>query len=132
MLLRSGAAADMTIVAFGRMSAVAEQVAAELIDDEIGIELVLPLAVSPFDARPVLESVARTGRLIVIEEGAAHFDLASEVIAVVAQGYDGSSRLRVRRIAAQPRPIPSAMALELEVLPGAAALRAACLELYDD
>jgi pyruvate/2-oxoglutarate/acetoin dehydrogenase E1 component len=132
LLRPSGAVADLTVVAFGRMSALAEQVAAELLGEEIGIELVLPLSVSPFDARPVLESVARTGRLLVIEEGAAHFDLASEVIAAAAQGYEGPERLRVRRIAAQPRPIPSAMALELEVLPNAAALRAACLELYDE
>jgi 2-oxoisovalerate dehydrogenase E1 component len=131
-MLRPKVAADLTVVAFGRMSAIAEQVATELLADEVGIEIVLPLSVSPFDARPVLESVARTGRLLVVEEGAAHFDLGSEVIAAAAQNYGGSGRLHVRRVAARPRPIPSALQLELEVLPSAATLRAACLELYDE
>jgi 2-oxoisovalerate dehydrogenase E1 component len=131
-VLRPGIAADLTVVAFGRMSSIAEQIAAELLAEEVGVEIVLPLGVSPFDARPVLESVARTGRLVVVEEGAAHFDLASEVIAAAAQGYRGSGRLHVRRVAARPRPIPNALPLELEVLPSAATLRAACLELYDE
>jgi pyruvate/2-oxoglutarate/acetoin dehydrogenase E1 component len=98
----------------------------------VGLELVFPLCVSPLDARPLHESVGRTGRLIVVEEGTAHFDLASEVVATAVEGYRGAGRLRVRRIAAQPRPIPSALPLELAVLPSAAALRAACLELYDE
>jgi 2-oxoisovalerate dehydrogenase E1 component len=131
-LLRPAAAPDLTLVAFGRMSTLAEQVAAELQAEEIVIEIVLPLSVSPFDARPLLESVARTGRLVVIEEGAAHFDLASEVIAAAAQRYRGASRLRVRRVAARPQPIPNALPLELDCLPSVATLRAACLELYDE
>lgn len=123
---------DVTIVAFGRMSLLAEQVAAELAAEEIGLELLFPLSVSPFDARPLQESVARTGKLVVIEEGTAHFDLGSEVVARAVEGYRGAGRLHVRRVAAQPRPIPSAIALELAVLPSAAALRAACLEIYDE
>jgi 2-oxoisovalerate dehydrogenase E1 component len=131
-VLRSTTAPDLTIVAFGRMSTLAEQVAAELHAEEICAEIVLPLCVSPFDARPVLESVARTGKLLVIEEGAAHFDLASEVIASAAQGFRGAGRLHVRRVAAHARPLPNALPLELEALPSVAAVRAACLELYDE
>jgi 2-oxoisovalerate dehydrogenase E1 component len=131
-LLRPATTPDVTIVAFGRMSTIAEQVAAELQGEEVCVEIVLPLCVSPFDARPVLESVTRTGKLLVIEEGAAHFDFASEVIASAAQSYHGAGRLHVRRVAARSRPIPSALALELESLPSAAAVLAACLELYDE
>jgi len=131
-MLRPSADADVTVVAFGRMSVLAEQVAAELVAEEIGLELLFPLSVSPFDARPLHESVTRTGKLAVIEEGTAHFDLASEVVASAVEGYRGARRLRVRRISAQPRPIPSALPLELAVLPSAESLRKACLELYDE
>jgi pyruvate dehydrogenase E1 component beta subunit len=131
-VLRPRQAPDVTVVAFGRMSLLAEQVAAELVAEEIGLELVFPLSVSPLDARPVLDSVSRTGKLVVIEEGSAHFDLASEVIATAVEGYRGPRCIRVRRIGAQPRPIPSALELELDVLPRAAALKAVCLELYDE
>jgi 2-oxoisovalerate dehydrogenase E1 component len=131
-VLRPSGPPDVTVVAFGRMNLLAEQVAAELFAEEVSLELVFPLCVSPFDARPLHESVARTGRLVVVEEGTAHFDLASEVVATAVEGYRGAGRLRVRRIAAEARPIPSALPLELAVLPSAAAVRAACLELYDE
>ena len=131
-VLRPSVAADVTVVAFGRMSVLAEQVAAELVAEEVGLELLFPLSVSPFDARPLHESVARTGKLVVVEEGTAHFDLASEVVARAVEGYRGAGRLRVRRISAQPRPIPSALPLELAVLPSAESLRGVCLELYDE
>ncbi len=131
-VLRPKGAPDVTVVAFGRMSLLAEQVAAELVAEEISLEMLFPLSVSPFDARPLQESVARTGKLVVVEEGTAHFDLASEIVARAVEGYRGTDSLRVRRIAAQPRPIPSALKLELAVLPSAASLRAACLELYDE
>jgi 2-oxoisovalerate dehydrogenase E1 component len=131
-MLRTNGQPDVTVVAFGRMSLLAEQVAAELLAEEIALELLFPLSVSPLDARPLQEAVTRTGRLVVIEEGTAHFDLASEVVARALEGYRGTGCLRVRRIAAQPRPIPSALELELGVLPSAAALRDACLELYDE
>jgi len=123
---------DLTVVAFGRMSLLAEQAAAELAAEEIALELLFPLAVSPLDARPIQESVRRTGKLVVVEEGAAHFDLASEVIAAAAEGLGPAGKLRVRRIAAAARPIPSALPLELETLPSVARLKAACLELYDE
>ena len=53
-------------------------------------------------------------------------------VAAAVEGYRADGRLRVRRIAAEARPIPSALPLELEVLPSAAGLKAACLELYDE
>jgi pyruvate/2-oxoglutarate/acetoin dehydrogenase E1 component len=107
-------------------------VAAELVAEEVGLELLFPLSVSPLDARPLQESVARTGKLVVVEEGTAHFDLASEVVARAVESYRGAGRLRVRRVAAEARPIPSALELELEVLPSVASLRVACLELFDE
>jgi pyruvate/2-oxoglutarate/acetoin dehydrogenase E1 component len=131
-VLRPTASPDVTVVAFGRMSLIAERVAAELAREEIALELLFPLSVSPLDARPLQESATRTGKLVVIEEGSAHFDLASEVITAALEGYRGNGCLRVRRIAARPRPIPNALPLELEVLPSADAVRNACLELYDE
>jgi pyruvate dehydrogenase E1 component beta subunit len=131
-MLRPKSGADVTVVAFGRMSVLAEQVAAELVAEEVGLDLLFPLSVSPLDARPLQESVARTGKLVVVEEGTAHFDLASEVVARAVENYRGAGCLRVRRVAAEARPIPSALELELEVLPSVASLRAACLELFDD
>jgi pyruvate/2-oxoglutarate/acetoin dehydrogenase E1 component len=123
---------DITVVAFGRMSMLAERVAAAILEaEEVAAELIFPLLVSPLDVDAIRESVARTGRLLVVEEGAASFDLGSEVIAAVATTYTGQRPLRVRRLAAHPAPIPSSVALERAVLPTEEALSAACLELFD-
>jgi 2-oxoisovalerate dehydrogenase E1 component len=130
--LRPAGRPDLTVVVFGRLTAVAEKVAASLHDqEEISVELLMPLCVSPLDVAPVLESVLQTGKLLVIEEGTAGFDLASEVIAAVCIATAGSRPLQVRRLAAKPVPIPSAMELERNVFPGEAEIFAACLELFD-
>jgi 2-oxoisovalerate dehydrogenase E1 component len=124
---------DLTVVGFGRMSVLAERAAARLaVEDEVSTELIFPLEVSPFDVEPILESVARTGKLVVVEEGAAGFDLASEVITAVSLGWRGPTRLRARRVAARPIPIPNATPLEQAALPSEADIVNACLDLFDE
>ena len=131
-VLRPADQPDITIVAFGRMSGLAEQAAVALAArEEIAPELLFPLSVSPLDIEPIRESVARTGRLLVVEEGAEGFDLAAEVIAGIALGYRGNAPLRVRRLAAHAAPIPSAIDLERTVLPSQDDIYEACLELFD-
>jgi 2-oxoisovalerate dehydrogenase E1 component len=132
-VLRPPSKPDLTLVAFGRMSVLAERVAAELArDEEIQCEVLLPLSASPLDVEPVLASIAPTGKLLVVEEGASHHDLGAEVVAAVTTAYRGARPLRARRIGALPIPIPSSPALEREVLPSAERVRAACLELFDE
>jgi 2-oxoisovalerate dehydrogenase E1 component len=124
---------DLTIVAFGRMSVLAESAAARLkAEEEIAAELVFPLQVSPFEPASILESVARTGKLLVVEEGAAGFDLGAEVIAAVAVAQPHAGRMHFRRLAAQPTPIPSAPPLEQQVLPDVERILKACIELFDE
>jgi pyruvate/2-oxoglutarate/acetoin dehydrogenase E1 component len=131
-VLRPAAQPDITIVAFGRMSGLAEQAAVALAArEEIAPELLFPLSVSPLDIEPIRESVARTGRLLVVEEGAEGFDLAAEVIAGIALGYRGSAPLRVRRLAAHAAPIPSSIDIERRVLPDQDDIYGMCLELFD-
>jgi 2-oxoisovalerate dehydrogenase E1 component len=132
-ILRPGGEADITIVAFGRMSVLAEQAAARLdVEEEVYAELIFPLEVWPLDVHAIAQSVARTRKLLVVEEGASGFDLASEVIAAVSSGYAGSERLYFRRLAAAPIPIPSALLLEQQVLPSVDDVIEASLELFDE
>jgi 2-oxoisovalerate dehydrogenase E1 component len=130
-VLRTAVEPDLAVVAFGRMSVVAERALARLAAEEIAVQLVLPLVVSPFDGDAVAAALEHTGKLLVVEEGAAGFDLGSEVIAGAALRYRGAVPLQVRRLAALPVPIPSAAELERCVLPGEDDIVAACLELFD-
>jgi 2-oxoisovalerate dehydrogenase E1 component len=132
-LLRPEDLADVTVVAFGRMSVLAERAATQLAtQDEVLADLIFPLQVSPLDVSMILESVERTRRLVVIEEGAAGFDLAAEVIARVCMADRGVERLHLRRVAAHPLPIPSAPELEQQVLPDVEDICDACLEVFDE
>jgi 2-oxoisovalerate dehydrogenase E1 component len=123
---------DLTLVAFGRMSCLAERVAQRLYEqEEINLELIFPLQISPFDPRAIIESVARTGKLLVVEEGTTGFDLASEVISAVCLAARSGKALQARRLGAKAVQIPSAAELERAVLPSEAEIQALCLELFD-
>jgi pyruvate/2-oxoglutarate/acetoin dehydrogenase E1 component len=60
-------------------------------------------------------SVARTGRLLVIEEGSAYAGIGAELITQVTDRVD--FKITAKRIASYPVPIPSVKSLEHTVLP---------------
>jgi 2-oxoisovalerate dehydrogenase E1 component len=130
-LLKTRGDPDITVVAFGQMSRVAEEVAQQLYaDEEILVEIVLPLLVYPLSIGAVLASVKKTGRLVVIEEGTQGFDLGAEIVATVATNWREREPLRARRLAAKANPIPSPKPLERAVLPSADDLYRVCIEIY--
>ena len=117
--LRPQGQADLTLFCYGGMLPEAEAALEALFEEhELLCELVCPTQLYPFNAAPVLESVRRTGRLLVVEEGQAFAALGSEVIARVAGEAPGALKA-VGRLAAARHPIPAAPELEAEVLPGA-------------
>jgi len=123
---------DLTVVAFGRMSVLAERVAQRLYEqDEINLELIFPLQISPLDVHPIMDSVRRTGKLLIVEEGTTGFDLASEVITAVCVASRPGHAVQARRLGAKPVQIPSSAVLERAVLPSEAEIRELCLELFD-
>ena len=83
------AGSDVTVVAFSTMVNKAENVANELSKHGISIDLIDPQWAAPLDIELILSSVTRTGRLVVVDEGAAHVGLSAEVISQVTQrGFD--------------------------------------------
>ena len=71
------------------------------------------------------ESVARTGRLVVAEEGPRSWGWGAEVIARAAERWGGRLKAAPVRVAGQDVPLPTARPLEDHVLPGAAEVRRA-------
>jgi 2-oxoisovalerate dehydrogenase E1 component len=131
-LLRHARPADLTVVAFGRLSVLTERAMARLAEEEIYVEAVFPLEVWPLDPAPIVESVGRTRKLLVVEEGASGFDLGSEVIASVTTVQHAEHGVRMRRIGTHPMPIPNALELERTILPSEESIFAACVELFDE
>ena len=119
---------DITLVAIGRFVARALE-AAELLGSEgISVEVVDPRTLQPLDFDTILDSVEKTGRLVVTHEAPAPFGFGAEVCAVVAaQAFDRLSA-PPRRVAAPFTNIPVSVPLAEQRIPTAADIAAVVRE----
>ena len=108
---------DITVVSVSRM--VHEAVAAaELVADEgISVEVIDLRTVAPLDLGPVLESVARTSRLLIAHEAVVPFGIGAEIVARVAHEGFWTLDAPIERIGAAATPAPYAPSLERAWLP---------------
>ncbi|WP_052863002.1 alpha-ketoacid dehydrogenase subunit beta [Streptomyces niger] len=110
---------DVTIVAFGRMVSVAAQAADELAKSGVGCEVIDPRTTSPLDADTIIESVANTGRLVVVDESTPRCSMASDVSSLVAKEAFGSLRAPIEMVTAPHTPVPFSPVLEDLYVPDA-------------
>lgn len=112
------ASSQVTLLAYGGMLALALEAAEQLlIEHEIACEVVAPSLLSAGLVPEMVESLARSsGHLAVAEEGSGFAAWGSEIISQAAE--QGLLRGRAVRIAAPLVPIPTALSLERQVLPG--------------
>jgi len=123
------AGTDATVVAVGRMNHLCLAAAEALATDGVSVEVIDPRTVAPLDADAILGSVAKTGRLLVVDEPAGPCGLAAEVAAIAAdRGFDDLDA-PVRRLCGLPSPTPYSPVLEAEVVPDVAAIEAALRSL---
>jgi len=123
-----GVPADFTLVTYGYNADIAEEAIDQLFSEHEWLpEYVLMTQLSPLRPEPILTSVARTQRLVVVEEGGASFGFGSEVLAAVAQAAD--SQIKARSVGAKDFPIPCARNLEDSVLPASADVVSAVCEI---
>ncbi len=123
------AGCDLTIVAWSGMVELAEQAARELAAEEIQAEVVDLRTLAPLDLETVEASALRTGRVLVVEEGPRTGGVAGEIGFQLQERCFGRLAAPVARVAAFDCPIPAARSLEAAVLPSAASIRDAALEL---
>ena len=110
---------DVSIVTYGRTVRDALTAAADVADDGIDVEVVDLRTLVPFDADAVLESAARTRRVIVAHHATRFAGFGAEVASVVNEELFGQLEAPVRRIGARFAPIGSAATLEAAVMPSA-------------
>lgn len=123
------AGSDATVVAVGRMNHLCLAAAEVLAKEGASVEVIDPRTVNPLDADTILASVAKTGRLLVVDEPTGPCGLAAEVAALAAdRGFDDLDA-PVRRLCSVPSPTPYSPVLEAQVLPSAAAIEAAMRSL---
>lgn len=110
--------ADVTIVAYGGMAEIAATAAEHmLMREEIFCEVIVPSSLTPFDLAPALESLKRTGKLVVCEEGTQTGGFCAEVItSITTQAFD-LLHGPPQRVAAKDLPIGNTNTLEQAMLP---------------
>lgn len=107
--------AKVTIATYGYSSELALTAIQELLmEHEIFCDLIIFSQLHPCDLSPLSSSLARTGRLVTVEEGSLTMGWGAEVI---ARTVEETSVRNVRRVAACDLPVPSSKNLEEQVLP---------------
>jgi acetoin:2,6-dichlorophenolindophenol oxidoreductase subunit beta len=103
---------DVTIVAMGRMVSLAEQAAVELESSGVSAEVIDPRTASPLDLDTILESVEKTGRLVVVDEASPRCNLATDISAQVVSEAFGDLRAPIKMVSPPHVPVPFAQPLE--------------------
>jgi 2-oxoisovalerate dehydrogenase E1 component beta subunit len=113
-IMRQGT--DVTVVGHGAMIATLLQAADIAAEEGTSLEVVDLRSLSPIDYGPLLDSVERTGRLVVAQEAYGNVSIGSEIAATVAERAFYSLEAPVLRVSGFDTPFPPA-ALEAEFLP---------------
>jgi pyruvate/2-oxoglutarate/acetoin dehydrogenase E1 component len=110
---------DVTLVALAATVPLALQAAQQLADEGVSAEVIDLRCLIPLDMATVLASVARTSRLVTVEENPYQGGWGATVVSIVADEGFESLDAPIRRVAAANVPLPFADALEDEVIPSA-------------
>lgn len=108
---------DCTVVAIGAMVPLSLGAADDLAREGISIEVIDPRTLSPLDMTTILESVAKTGRLVIVDVGHGRCSAASEIAAVVSDEAFWDLRAPIVRVTTADTLIPFSPALERGLYP---------------
>jgi len=108
---------DITVVAVGLMVPRSLGAADELAKDGVSVEVIDPRTISPLDTAAIVESVAKTGRLLIVDEAFAPFGLGAEIAAQIADAAFDHLDAPVRRLNGAFAPTPYSPPLEKAVIP---------------
>ncbi len=109
---------DVTCWAYGQMAKRALRAAESVAEKGISVEIVDPRSLHPLDEAAVFESVAKTGRLVVVDEAHAASSLGRDIIARVAcSAYDALTTPPILVAGADDVTIPYSPVLERELVP---------------
>jgi 2-oxoisovalerate dehydrogenase E1 component len=123
---------DITVVALALMVHKTLTACETLAKEGINVELIDPRTVAPLDVDTIIQSVAKTGRLLIVDEDFAHCGISAEIAAQLAdRGFDDLDA-PIRRLNGKPSPTPYSPTLEAAVVPNveaiAEAIRNLCAE----
>ena len=116
---------DVTVVALSRLVHESLAAAEDHAGEGVEVEVVDPRTLVPLDLETIVESVARTHRLVVAHEAVAHGGVGAEIAAQVQAASFDELDAPIERVGAPFAPIPFSPPLEDAYLPGRAEVAAA-------
>jgi 2-oxoisovalerate dehydrogenase E1 component beta subunit len=120
---------DLTIVAYAAMVHASLEAAEQLSGEGLDAEMVDLRTLSPLDRATIIESVRRTGKLLVVHEDTRTGGLAGEIAALVSESAFADLDGPIMRVTALDTPVPFSAPLEEYFLPNAARIAEAAREL---
>jgi pyruvate/2-oxoglutarate/acetoin dehydrogenase E1 component len=123
---------DVTVVALALMVHRTMQACETLAKEGLSVELIDPRTIAPLDVDLILASVARTGRLLIVDESFAPCGIGAEIAAQMAdRGFDELDA-PIRRLNGAHTPTPYSPPLEAAVVPNAETIAQAIRDLCDE
>src|SRR5512142_66855 len=120
---------DLTVIAYGAMVHAALEATAPEQLDGASVEVLDLRSLVPLDADAILKSVAKTSKVVIVDEANETCAAGAQVAALIAERAFEQLDGPVRRVATPDVPIPFSPPLEQAVLPGVERVREACREL---
>jgi len=108
---------DVTVFATSRMVHRALAAGESLSQEGIEIEVIDPRTLFPLDKKTIIESVSKTNRLVIVEEGYKTCGVGSEIAAIIADEGFGFLDAPIKRVAVPDIPIPTLPLLEDFLIP---------------
>lgn len=110
---------DITLVTISRGVVHALEAAKVLEEEGISLEIIDPITIKPLDEDTIINSVKKTGKLMIVYEACKAYGFGAEIAAMVAEKAIDYLDAPIRRIAGLDAPIPFGLRLESYVLPNA-------------
>ncbi len=123
---------DITLVAIAHMVQKSLAAAEQLADSGVSVELIDPRTISPLDTDTILQSVHKTGRLLIVDETFAPYGFGAEVSARVADAGFDDLDAPIKRLNGAFSPTPYSPTLEKAVVPSVEDVVHAIRQLLDE
>jgi pyruvate dehydrogenase E1 component beta subunit len=108
---------DVTIVATGWMVHHALAAAERLAGEGVSAEVIDPRTLAPLDTAAVIESVSKTGHLVLVDQATRHASASAVIAAEVADAGFGYLKAPIKQVTGLDTPIPYSKPMEEHVLP---------------
>ncbi len=107
---------DLTLITYGGVSRIVEELLIDFVEEEIWIDVILPSLISPINIDSIIESANSTGQVLVVEDGSSEFSWGKEIAYQLQKNVFKNLKKPVECIGAKLSPIPASFKLEQRML----------------